>query len=133
MALHFPPEFDGCNSECRRAGKHTLNWGLCEHAVKPEPTVSMSKVYRDTDGGTSIGFDVYTVPQLAELIRKGMRTAGETPSYEELALAAAHAIVHRNDVCTRCKGSGVDPVHKACEDFGDVTREVDVPCIACDN
>lgn len=111
-----PADFDGCNSECRKAGKHTLNWGRCEHAIPPEPTVSMSVVYDDTDGHKSIGFDTYTVPQLAELIEPALRTikicigpnarallergqevrlsAGE---YASLALAAADAIVHRND------------------------------------
>lgn len=112
-----PQDFDGCNRECRKAGEHTLNWGLCEHAVPPEPYVSMSAVYTDpTDGYPSIGFDTYTEQQLAELIEPALRTVavrlgpnalamlerGETVQlsggeYAELARTAAHAIVHRND------------------------------------
>lgn len=109
-------DFDGCNSECRRAGAHTLRWGGCELAPEPEPTVSLSRVYTDTDGHKSIGFDSYTVPALAELIEPALRTItihlgpnarallerGQTVSlsageYASLALAAADAIVHRND------------------------------------
>ncbi|MCI3279182.1 hypothetical protein [Streptomyces cylindrosporus] len=109
-------DFDGCHRACRAKGKHSLIWGGCEHATPPEPTVSMSVVYDDTDGHKSIGFDMYTVPQLAELIEPALRTirirlgpnalallergqevqlsAGE---YASLALAAADAIMHRND------------------------------------
>jgi len=89
-----PPakDFDGCNSQCRRAGKHTLAWGLCEHATPPAPTVSMSKIYTDPDDGyPSIGFDTYTVPELARLIEPSL---GDPLK----AAAAARAIVHRNDV-----------------------------------
>lgn len=105
-------DFDGCHRTCRVKGAHSLIWGGCEHAVPPEPTVSMSKVYVDTDGHNSIGFDMYTVPELAELIERGLRAA---PFQElradddingplvikaylaDLARTAAHAIVHRND------------------------------------
>ncbi|MCX4809025.1 hypothetical protein OG601_47170 [Streptomyces sp. NBC_01239] len=100
-----PEDFDGCNSECRRAGKHTLRWGGCEHAAEPEPTVSMSVVYDDVDGGKSIGFDSYTVPQLADLIADAFVTPQpgsllipmDRAWANGIALHAAKAIVHRND------------------------------------
>lgn len=100
-----PHAFDGCNSECRKAGAHTLRWGGCEHAPKPEPTVSMSVVYTDPeDGHPSIGFDTYTVAELADLIAPAllMPEEGFPPPYSEsyaraLAIVAAKAIVHRND------------------------------------
>ncbi|MBC2903180.1 hypothetical protein [Streptomyces cupreus] len=113
---HTAIDFDGCNRKCRRAGAHTLVWGECEHATEPEPTVSLSRVYKATDGLPAIGFDTYTVPQLAELIEPALRTIkihlgpnarvllerGETVGlsvgeYASLALAAADAVVHRND------------------------------------
>jgi hypothetical protein len=110
-------DFDGCNTECRKTGSHTLRWGGCENAVKPEPTVSMSMIYKDPeDGYPSIGFDSYTVAQLAELIEPALHRVtvrigpnalamlqrGESVSlsggeYADLAREAAHAIVHRND------------------------------------
>jgi hypothetical protein len=110
-------DFDGCNPECRKSRKHTLRWGGCEHAPKPEPTVSMSKIYMDPeDGYPSIGFDAYTAAELAELIEPALRTInirlgpnalallerGQTVSlsageYVSMALAAADAIIHRND------------------------------------
>jgi hypothetical protein len=110
-------DFDGCNSECRKTRKHTMRWGGCEHAAKPEPTVSMSKIYTDPeDGYPSIGYDSYTAQQLADLIEPalrrvavrlgpnalGMLERGETVrlsggEYADLAREAAHAIIHRND------------------------------------
>lgn len=109
-------DFDGCHRTCRVKGVHSLIWGGCEHATPPEPTVSMSVVYDDTDGHKSIGFDLYTVQQLADLIEPALRRVavrlgpnalamlqrGETVAlsggeYADLAREAAHAIVHRND------------------------------------
>lgn len=94
-------DFDGCNRECRKAGKHTLRWGGCEHAQKPEPTVSMSKIYTDPeDGYPSIGYDSYTVPQLGELITAGLRASDLPVNGDDLVdigLVAARAIVHRNE------------------------------------
>lgn len=119
-------DYDGCNSECRKAGAHTLHWGGCEHAVEPEPTVSMSVVYRDHDGQNSIGFDVYTVDQLAELLDPVLGTAAmrSRSGSVDLPHLAAHAIVHRNDdpavssAVARSApalpaGSGLDPGRKA--------------------
>jgi hypothetical protein len=83
-------DFDGCYRKCRTEQRHTMEWGGCEHADKPEPTVSMSKIYTDTDGYPSIGYDQYTVPQLARLIESAV---GDPLR----ATAAARAIVHRND------------------------------------
>jgi hypothetical protein len=110
------PDFDGCNRDCRIKGAHTLVWRLCEHAPKPEPTVSMSVISQDTDGHPSIGFDEYTVQQLADLIEPALRAVavrlgpnalaalgrGETVGlsggeYADLARQAAHTIIHRND------------------------------------
>lgn len=109
-------DFDGCGRKCRLARKHTLTWGECEHASKPEPTVSLSKIFKDTDGYPSIGYDSYTVQQLAELIEPALRNVqvrlgpnalamlqrGEAVGlsggeYADLAREAAYAIVHRND------------------------------------
>ena len=94
-------DFDGCNRECRKAGAHTLRWGGCEHAPRPEPTVSMSRVYTDpADGYPSIGYDTYTVAQLGELITAGLRTSDLPVNGDDLVdvgLVAARAIVHRND------------------------------------
>ncbi|MFF7147527.1 hypothetical protein ACFZAO_05570 [Streptomyces griseoaurantiacus] len=111
-----PTSFDGCGRRCRKSLTHTLVYGECEHAPKPEPTVSMFHVYTDTDGYPSIGFDSYTVQQLADLIEPALRRVsvrlgpnalamlqrGETVGlsggeYADLAREAAHAIVHRND------------------------------------
>lgn len=93
-------DFDGCNRRCRLKGAHTLVWGDCEHATAPEPTVSLSRVFTDTDGLPAIGFDSYTVPQLGELITAGLRASDLPVNGDDLVdigIAAAHAIVHRND------------------------------------
>ena len=109
-------DFDGCHSECRRKGEHSRVWGGCEFGIKPEPTVSMSVVYRDTDGQNSIGYDSYTVDQLAELIepalarvnlRLGPNASAAVARGEAIRLSGgeiwsmgrevAHAIIHRND------------------------------------
>ncbi|MGW4825020.1 hypothetical protein ACWEP4_40460 [Streptomyces sp. NPDC004227] len=92
-------DFAGCNRKCRLAGAHARLWGECEHGVAPEPTVSLSRVYTDHDGYPSIGFDEYTVQQLADLIEPGLRSAGVRVSagrYSDLAHAAAVAIVTRH-------------------------------------
>lgn len=93
------PDFDGCRRACRLAGAHTLVSGECEHAPAPEPTVSLSHVYTDTDGRKSIGFDTYTVDQLAELLDPvlGGEAMRARKGSVDLAHLAAHAIVHRND------------------------------------
>ncbi|MGA4900302.1 hypothetical protein ACPCAJ_21210 [Streptomyces griseoincarnatus] len=111
-----PTSFDGCGRRCRKNLAHTLVYGECEHAPPPEPTVSMSRVFTDTDGHPSIGFDTFTVQQLADLIEPALRRVavrlgpnalamlqrGETVGlsggeYADLAREAAHAIVHRGD------------------------------------
>lgn len=93
-------DFDGCRRACRQQSAHTLVRGECEHAPEPEPTVSLSRVYTDTDGRKSIGFDAYTVPELAELITAGLR-ASDLPvnadDFVDIASVAAYTIVHRND------------------------------------
>jgi hypothetical protein len=105
-------DFDGCYRKCRVEGKHSLEYGRCEYADKPESTVSMSKAFIDTDGHPSIGYDQYTVQQLAnELIEPALRKAfqnyallvrGEAAGlsadeYAAMAREAAYSIVHRND------------------------------------
>jgi hypothetical protein len=98
-------DFDGCHRTCRVKAAHSLIWGGCEHAVPPEPTVSMSMIYTDAgDGYPSIGFDSYTVAGLAELIAPVINEGedGFAKPYDDeygrwLAHKAAHAIVHRND------------------------------------
>lgn len=92
----------GCARDCSE--QHTYEWGRCAQAVQPEPTVSMSKVYTDVDGERSIGFDTYTVQQLADLIEPAINEGedGFAKPYDDnygrwLAEKAARAIVHRND------------------------------------
>ena len=94
-------DFDGCHRACRVKAAHSLIWGGCEHAIPPEPTVSMSMVYTDSeDGYPSIGFDAYTVAELGELITAGLRASDLPVNGDDLVdvgLVAAHAIIHRND------------------------------------
>lgn len=90
-------DFDGCYRSCRVRKEHTLQWGGCEHAERPEPTVSVSRVYQDTDGLPSIGFDVYTEAQLADLIEPVLREVPNGATFAEIASAAARAILHRHD------------------------------------
>lgn len=109
-------DFDGCHRECRVKGKHSRVWGGCEFGIKPEPTVSMSKVYTAGDGYPSIGYDSYTVDQLTDLIepalkgltvRLGPNSSAAVQRGEPFRLSggemwavarqAAHAIVHRNN------------------------------------
>lgn len=104
MTGQVEPDFDGCHRTCRIKGAHSLIWGGCEHAVPPEPTVSLSVTYTDHNGHPSIGFDTYTVQQLAGLITPALCTgdAGWPIPFDEqaghtVALRVAHAIVHRND------------------------------------
>lgn len=111
-----PTSFDGCGRRCRKNLAHTLVYGECEHATPPEPTVSLSRVFTDTDGYPAIGFDVFSVQQLADLIEPALRKVsvrlgpnarlmlqrGEEVAlsggeYADLAREAAHAIVHRNN------------------------------------
>ncbi|MFB7244601.1 hypothetical protein ACFCYX_19335 [Streptomyces populi] len=129
------PDFDGCHRACRRAGKHTLRWGGCEHAPEPEPAVSLPRIYTDTDGHPSLGFDTFTVQQLADLIEPALRAVpirlgpnalatlqrGETVGlsggeYADLARQAAHAIVHRNDEEQPAHNAGPDIAECAAAD-----------------
>lgn len=95
-----PTSFDGCGRRCRNAFAHTMVYGECELAPPPEPTVSMSRIFTDGDGRPSIGFDVFTVQQLADLIEPAFRASDIEVSadhFADLAREAAHAIVHRGD------------------------------------
>jgi hypothetical protein len=42
--------FDGCARPCRKAGKHTLKWGDCEHGVRPEPRLGFFRTATGEDG-----------------------------------------------------------------------------------
>ncbi len=107
-------DMDGCNRRCRTQGSHTRAWGECAFGIEPEPTVSMSRVFTDTDGGRSIGFDRYTLQELADLVepalrsldirlgpnalamlRRGERVCLSGGEYADLARAAAQAILDR--------------------------------------
>jgi hypothetical protein len=97
-------DWDGCARACRKPGVHTLVWGECAHARESEPTLSISRVYADTDGHPAIGFDTYTAQELADLIAPALITPEEgfALPYDEdygraLALEAARAIFRRND------------------------------------
>ena len=48
-------EFDGCNSQCRRKGEHTLKYGSCEFGKRPKPTLSYFFTYIAYDGEVSGG------------------------------------------------------------------------------
>lgn len=107
----------GCRRTCSE--QHTYTWGDCALATpqtRPEPCINISKVFTDTDGHKSIGFDTYTVDRLADLIEPALRDVnirldlnalamlqrGEPVrlsggEYTHLARAAAHALIHRND------------------------------------
>lgn len=109
-------DFAGCHRECRIKGRHSRVYGGCEFGIKPEPTVNMSKVFIDTDGYPSIGYDSYTVDRLTDLIEPALKdiTVHLGPNSSAavrrgepfrlsggeiwaIARQAAHAIVHRNN------------------------------------
>jgi hypothetical protein len=46
-------EFDGCNSECRRKGKHSLRYGSCEFGERPKPTLGYWYTFIAEDGEVS--------------------------------------------------------------------------------
>ncbi|MFE0472563.1 hypothetical protein ACFW2V_13210 [Streptomyces sp. NPDC058947] len=125
--------FDGCYRKCRIRREHTLEYGGCEHADKPEPTVSMSKVFTDTDGHPSIGYDQYTVQQLADLIESALRDADTEVSadhFPDLAQAAARAIVHRNDTTSSFEVTLQLAEFQTCRVCGAGNR-VGAECTAC--
>lgn len=126
-------DFDGCGRACRKKGEHTRIWtDFCEFAPQPEPTVSMSKVYLDTDGQNSIGFDVYTAkrlaedviepalrgirmqlgPEMTEAVLRGesIRPFADEASGMEVARWIARAIIRRNDPPEPIPIPGI-PVH----------------------
>jgi hypothetical protein len=50
-------DFDGCARPCRKAGKHTLVWGDCEHAAqppRPDPAFGFWAAVMMDDGYPSI-------------------------------------------------------------------------------
>lgn len=108
-------DFTGCRRECAKRDEHTRVFGECEFGIRPEPTVSMSHIFKAADGHNSIGFDEYTLQELADLIEPALRqvnihlgpnslalvmrgepvrlSGGEVA---ELARMVAHAVLHRN-------------------------------------
>lgn len=140
-------DFDGCHRECRIKGKHSLVWCGCEFGVRPEPTVSMSVVFRDTDGQNSIGYDRYTIGELADLIepaldgitmRLGPNSLAAVRRGESFRLSggerwaiarqAASAVVRRNDntenVAHTCSGCRIVPCEN-CPDRQDPWSDPD--------
>lgn len=122
-------DFDGCFRPCRTAGKHTRVWGQCEHATRPEPSVSMSKIITGPDGLNVIAFDAYTADELAEQViepaLRGIRMdlgpamieqvarSGRLKPFEgegsgmEVARWIARAIIRRNDPPERIPIPGI--------------------------
>lgn len=122
-------EFDSCFRGCRKAGRHTMVWGECQHAPRPEPSVSMSKIITGPDGFNAISFDTYTADELAadviEPALRGIRMAlgpvmieqvtrcgwlkpfEEEESGIEVARWIARAIIRRNDPPERIPIPGI--------------------------
>lgn len=87
----------GCARGCSE--QHTYRYGRCALGVPPEPTVSLSRVFTAADGHPAIGFDTYTVEQLAELIEPALRDSSipfHADYLGDLASTAAEAIIHRH-------------------------------------
>jgi hypothetical protein len=68
------PDFDGCNSECRKAGRHTLRWGGCENAPEPEPTLNVLRVRNGSDDQPQIVTETITLMDLTARIDAAMST-----------------------------------------------------------
>lgn len=136
----FDRDFTGCHRACAKQGKHTRFFGECEFDIRPEPSVSVSKICQDSEGYKSISFDQYTLQELADLIEPALRqvnikfgpnslalimrgdpvrpSGGEVA---ELARMAAYAILHRNE--TRTPEESDSAIHKeADEDRGEAAR-----------
>jgi hypothetical protein len=131
-------DFDGCNRKCRKAAAHTRVWGECEFGIQPEPTVSMSRVYTDFDGCPSIGFDQYTVDQLAELLDPvlGSVAMRARTGSVDLAHLAAHAIVHRNDEPAAASAVVASPTDRgaaiaSCPGYETSPNPCRCPCYGC--
>lgn len=69
-----PTDFDGCHRDCRKAGKHTLRWGGCEHAPEPEPSITIMRVRTAADGYPELVGERSTVTELAARIEDVLRT-----------------------------------------------------------
>lgn len=67
-------DFDGCHRECRKAGKHTLRWGGCEHAPEPEPSITIMRARTASDGYPELVGERSTVTELADHIETALRT-----------------------------------------------------------
>lgn len=129
-------EFDGCSRTCRKMARHTMVEGQCEHAPRPEPSVSMSKIIRGPDGFDAISFDTYTIDGLAadviEPALRGIRMSlgpdmteaalrgesilpfGEEGSGLEVARWIARAIIRRNDPPERIPIPGIPECGSDC-------------------
>lgn len=71
-------DYDGCSRACRPRNKpwgHTAVWGECAYATPPEPCINIGpRPYLAADGEMSIGYDTYTVTELADKIEAALRT-----------------------------------------------------------
>lgn len=47
-------DFDGCGDACRRARQHTMNWGGCEYAKRPDQVMTVLMLETGTDGEPSL-------------------------------------------------------------------------------
>lgn len=71
-----------------------------------------------------------TGPLTLEQVMDRIRTIGsDEPMAHWTSWKAAHPEVF--GPCTRCQGTTVDPEHTESEDYGDVMRELSVPCAHC--
>lgn len=65
------------------------------------------------------------------------RDGNELDGHERVFLPASDPIPHYRHayieprLCDRCKGTGIDPTDVASETYGDIVREVPLPCGAC--
>lgn len=72
-------DFDGCSRQAcwprNKPRKHTLAWGDCAHATEHEPRINIGpRPYLAADGEMSIGYDTYTVTELADKVEAALRT-----------------------------------------------------------
>lgn len=71
-------DYDGCSLACRPRNKpwgHTAVWGECAYAEKPETRINVGpRAFRAADGEMSIGYDTYTVTEMADKVEAALRT-----------------------------------------------------------
>ena len=84
--------FDGCARTCRIRGKHTYQFGDCEHAVAPEGVVMFLKSFTATDGKPALGTITFTVSDLARSFNTVLRAYG-CPNPARAAMAMAEHLM----------------------------------------